>query len=290
MITDFVTYDFLRYALISAVVVGFTAPLIGSFVVVRRMSLIADALSHVTLAGISLSLFLGQYISLFTNLNPLYIGTLVSIFAAVGLDWLRSKYRHFQELSIPILMSAGMGLSAVFISLSQGYTIDLSSLLFGSISAVSASDVILIVIVAAIAFVMVLLFYKELLFLSFDEEQAKVSGIPSTVLHVLFMVVVAIVIAASMRIVGTLLVSSLITLPVAAALRVSHSFKQTIVFAILFGEFATIGGLLLAYELNVAPGGLIVMITILILIGVMMFEKWRSRGKEGVFDGTERVD
>lgn len=287
MITDLFTYSFLRYAFIAAVVIGFTAPLIGSFVVVRRMSLIADALSHMTLAGISFSLFLGQYILLFSDLNPLYLGTLVSVLAALGLNWLRGKYVHFQELSIPIMMSAGMGLSAIFISLSRGFSIDLSTLLFGSISAVSLSDIWMILAVAGFTLLVIIVFYKQLLFLSFDEEQAKVSGLPSTMLHVLFMFVVAIVIAVSMRIVGTLLVSSLITLPVAAALRFTSSFKQTILWSIVFGEVATIGGLILAYELDVAPGGVIVLLAVLILAVVMLAERLGlARKKEVRYEGN----
>ncbi|MCT4778197.1 MULTISPECIES: metal ABC transporter permease [Exiguobacterium] len=287
MITDLFTYSFLRYAFIAAVVIGFTAPLIGSFVVVRRMSLIADALSHMTLAGISFSLFLGQYILLFSDLNPLYLGTLVSVLAALGLNWLRGKYVHFQELSIPIMMSAGMGLSAIFISLSRGFSIDLSTLLFGSISAVSLSDIWMILTVAGITLLVIIVFYKQLLFLSFDEEQAKVSGLPSTMLHVLFMFVVALVIAVSMRIVGTLLVSSLITLPVAAALRFTNSFKQTILWSIVFGEVATIGGLVLAYELDVAPGGVIVLLAVVILAVVMLAERLGlARKKEVRYEGN----
>ncbi|VXB32422.1 Zinc ABC transporter, inner membrane permease protein ZnuB [Exiguobacterium sp. 8H] len=282
MITDLWTYSFLRYAFIAALVIGFTAPLIGSFIVVRRMSLIADALSHMTLAGISFSLFLGQYIALFADLNPLYMGTLISVLAALGLNWLRGKYVHFQELSIPIMMSAGMGLSAIFISLSRGFSVDLSTLLFGSISAVSQSDITLIVSVAVLTLFVILIFYKQLLFLSFDEEQAKVSGLPSTMLHLLFMFIVALVIAVSMRIVGTLLVSSLITLPVAAALRFTSSFKQTIMWSIIFGEVATIGGLVLAYDLDLAPGGVIVLIAVGILAAVMALEKVMSFKKKEV--------
>lgn len=282
MIAELWTYSFLRYAFIAAVVIGFTAPLIGSFVVVRRMSLIADALSHVTLAGISFSLFLGQYLAFFMDVNPLYMGTLISVLAALGLNWLRGKYIHFQELSIPIMMSAGMGFSAIFISLSRGFSVDLSTLLFGSISAVSQSDIVLIVSVAVITLTVILTFYKQLLFLSFDEEQAKVSGLPSRWLHALFMFVVALVIAVSMRIVGTLLVSSLITLPVAAALRFTSSFKQTILWSIVFGELATIGGLVLAYDLDVAPGGVIVLIAVAILATVMLLEKVMSVRKKEV--------
>ncbi|KAB2861863.1 MAG: metal ABC transporter permease, partial [Exiguobacterium chiriqhucha] len=203
------------------------------------------------------------------------------------LNWLRGKYVHFQELSIPIMMSAGMGLSAIFISLSRGFSIDLSTLLFGSISAVSLSDIWMILAVAGFTLLVIIVFYKQLLFLSFDEEQAKVSGLPSTMLHVLFMFVVALVIAVSMRIVGTLLVSSLITLPVAAALRFTSSFKQTILWSIVFGEVATIGGLILAYELDVAPGGVIVLLAVMILAVVMLAERFGlARKKEVRYEGN----
>ncbi|MGE6554498.1 metal ABC transporter permease [Exiguobacterium artemiae] len=274
MIEAFMTLKFLQYALVAAVLIGFTAPLIGSFVVVRRMSLIADALSHVTLAGIALSLLISGMVASLADLNPLYLGIVTSVMAALTIDWLRAKYKHFQELAIPIIMATGMGLGAIFISLANGFSMDLVSFLFGTVSAVTLTDVYTILIVTGVVILFVIAFYKELLFLSFDEEQARVSGIRLRLVHILFMIVVALVIAISMRVVGILLVSSLITLPVAAALRLAKSFKATIFYAIVFGEVATITGLILAYQFDLAPGGMIVMLAVAELMLVMIIERF----------------
>ncbi|MDX1259842.1 metal ABC transporter permease [Exiguobacterium sp. K1] len=273
------TLKFLQYALVAAVLIGFTAPLIGSFVVVRRMSLIADALSHVTLAGIALSLLISGMVASLADLNPLYLGIVTSVIAALTIDWLRAKYKHFQELAIPIIMATGMGLGAIFISLANGFSMDLVSFLFGTVSAVTLTDVYTILIVTGVVILFVIAFYKELLFLSFDEEQARVSGIRLRLVHILFMIVVALVIAISMRVVGILLVSSLITLPVAAALRLAKSFKATIFYAIVFGEVATVAGLILAYQFDLAPGGMIVMLAVAELILVMVIERFWIGGK-----------
>ncbi|WP_323679039.1 metal ABC transporter permease [Exiguobacterium indicum] len=279
MIEAFMTLKFLQYALVAAILIGFTAPLIGSFVVVRRMSLIADALSHVTLAGIALSLLISGMVAQLADLNPLYLGIVTSVIAALTIDWLRAKYKHFQELAIPIIMATGMGLGATFISLANGFSMDLVSFLFGTVSAVTLTDVYTILVVTIVVVIFVFAFYKELLFLSFDEEQARVSGIRLRLVHILFMIVVALVIAISMRIVGILLVSSLITLPVAAALRIAKSFKATIFLAIIFGEVATVLGLILAYQFDLAPGGMIVLLAVLELIIVMLLERFWIGGK-----------
>jgi len=213
------------------------------------------------------------------DLNPLYLGIVTSVIAALTIDWLRAKYKHFQELAIPIIMATGMGLGATFISLANGFSMDLVSFLFGTVSAVALTDVYTILVVTVVVVIFVFAFYKELLFLSFDEEQARVSGIRLRLVHILFMIVVALVIAISMRVVGILLVSSLITLPVAAALRIAKSFKMTIFLAIIFGEIATVLGLILAYQFDLAPGGMIVLLAVLELIIVMLLERFWIGGK-----------
>ncbi len=147
------------------------------------------------------------------------------------------------------------------------------SYLFGSVSAVSRQDLVVVLIIALVVIVFLFLFFKEMFVLSFDEEYAKASGLPSKWIHLLFMIVVALVIAASMRIVGILLVSSLITLPVATAMRISKGFKETILYSIIFGETAVIIGLVSAFYLNLAPGGTIVVTSIIILFIVISVKK-----------------
>ncbi|MGM9968673.1 MAG: metal ABC transporter permease [Rummeliibacillus sp.] len=273
MIESILQYDFLQNAFLSGIIIGVIAPLLGVFIVVRRLSLIADALSHVTLAGIAGSLYLSQSVTALATLNPIYLGIVSAVGGSVLIERLRRLYKHFEELAIPIIMSAGLGMSAIFISLAQGFSTDLFSYLFGSVSAVSRQDLWIVLGIAILVFAFIFIFYKELFVLSFDEDYAKASGLPAKTIHLLFMVVTALVIAASMRIVGILLVSSLITLPVAASIRIAKGFKQTIFFAIFFGELAVIIGLVTAFYLNLAPGGTIVVTSILILLLVIMIKK-----------------
>jgi len=268
-------YEFLRNAFIAGILIGFVAPLLGVFIVVRRLSLIADALSHVTLAGIAANLLLGKNFAYFASWNPLYAGMGFSVVGALFVEKLRSIYKHYQELAIPIILSGGIGLSVIFISLADGFNTDLFSYLFGSVSAVSRQDVWAVLAIACVVIGIVVLLYKELFLLSFDEEYAVISGIRAKLIHFIFIVLVALVIAASMRIVGVLLISSLMTLPVAASIRIAKGFKQAIGYSILFGELSVIVGLLLSYQLDLAPGGTIVMLAVLILLIVIIWKKWK---------------
>lgn len=277
MIEALLNYEFLQNAFVSGIIIGLIAPLLGVFIVVRRLSLIADALSHVTLAGIAGSLYLSQTYAFFSLLNPLYLGIVAAVTGSVLIERLRRLYKHYEELAIPIIMSAGIGFSAIFISLANGFSSDLFGYLFGSVSAVSRQDLWIVVVIAIIVIAFLLLFFKELFLLSFDEEYARASGLPARWVHLLFMIVTALVIAASMRIVGILLVSSLMTLPVAASMRLAKSFKQAILYAVVFGEAAVILGLVIAFYLNIAPGGTIVVTSIIILLFVIIGKKlWLS--------------
>lgn len=243
MIEAILHYEFLQNAFFSGLLIGILAPLLGVFIVVRRLSLIADALSHVTLAGIAGSLYISQSVTALAMLNPIYLGILASVSGSILIERLRRLYKHYEELAIPIIMSGGIGISAIFISLASGFSTDLMSYLFGSVSAVSRQDLWVVVGIAAVVIIFfIFIFFKELFVLSFDEEYAKASGLPARWIHLLFMIVTALVIAASMRIVGILLVSSLMTLPVAAAMRLAKGFKQTIIYAIVFGEAAVLIG------------------------------------------------
>ncbi|MEI3611580.1 metal ABC transporter permease [Pseudogracilibacillus sp. SO30301A] len=271
MLSDIIQFDFLRHTFLTGLLIGIIAPLLGSFLVVRRLSLLADALSHVTLAGIAFGLFIEKQLTL--PLGPLYSGMGFSVIGAILIEKLRSVYKAYQEIGIPIILSGGVGLSVIFISLANGFNTDLFNYLFGSVSAVSRNDFFTILGIFIFIILMIVIFYKELLTLSFDEEHATVSGIHSKRIHFLFIVLTALVIAASIRIVGVLLVSALMTLPVASAMRIAVSFKQLILFAIIFAETAVIIGLITGYYLSIPPGGTIVMVAIIILLITLVFKR-----------------
>src|SRR5699024_9967398 len=271
MLTDIIQFDFLRHTFFTGILIGIIAPLLGCFLVVRRLSLLADALSHVTLSGIAFGLFIEKQFLI--TFSPLYSGMTFSIIGAVFIEKLRAIYKAYQEIGIPIILSGGVGLSVIFIALANGFNTDLFGFLFGSVSAVSKADFIMISVISLFIIIAIILFYKELLTLSFDEEHATVSGIHSKRIHILFIILTALVIAASIRIVGVLLVSALMTLPVAAAMRLANSFKQLIFLSIGLAEFSVITGLISGYYADIPPGGTIVVIAILVLLLTFSWNK-----------------
>ena len=273
MFEAFFQYSFLQNAFISGILIGLIAPFIGVFLIVRRQSLIADALSHITLSGVAAGLLLSQRVPLFSDWNPIYFGTAFSVGGAFVMDKLRQVYRYYQELAIPIILSTGIALGVVLLSLANGFNVDLFGYLFGSLLSVTDGDLIRVVLISLIVFAVVFLFYKELLFLSFDEEGARLSGVSRRLVNVTFSVLVALVISVSMQVVGILLVSALITLPVATALQLASSFRQTFIYSVLFGEVSVISGLIIAYQFNMASGGTIVLVAVVLLLLVLFVKK-----------------
>ncbi|MCG7332803.1 metal ABC transporter permease [Salinicoccus roseus] len=270
MIEALLEYEFIRYSFVSGLIAGLIAPLIGTFIVIRRLSLIADALSHVTLGGITFGVYLSSLIGM--TINPLITGIIFSVMGALGIERLRTVYRHYQELAIPIIMSFGVALSVLFLSLADGFNQDLFGYLFGSISAVSGVDLILISVIGVIVLIFIYLMYKEMFLVSFDEEYANVMNINKWI-HFMFIIVVALVISASMRIVGILLVSALMTLPVASAMRVTSSFRQLMFTSVIFGEVAVIVGLFMSFHLDISPGGTIVLVSLAILAATIILDR-----------------
>ncbi|MFM1655022.1 metal ABC transporter permease [Brevibacillus sp. B_LB10_24] len=277
MLADFWHYDFLRYTLFCGILIGLICPVLGTFLVVRRLSMMADGLSHVTLSGVAAGMLLSKKVAILGAVNPLFFGMAFSVVGSLFIERLRKVYRAYQDLAIPIIISAGLGLFTVLVSIAKGFNTDLYSYLFGKIVTVSASDLWALVGVSIAVGGTVLLIYKELFVVSFDEEFARVSGVARNVINLWFMVLVALTIAASMRIVGVLLISALITIPVAASLQIARSFRQAIWIAILIAETSVLSGLYFSYLLDWASGGTIVLMAVLLLIGVLGVKRIKTR-------------
>ncbi|WP_332690998.1 metal ABC transporter permease [Halalkalibacter lacteus] len=267
---------FIERGLVAGIVIGFIAPILGAFLLVRRISVISESISHITLTGISAGVLLGTIGPWFQSINPMYMGVVFALLGALITERLRDVYRHFQELAIPIILSTGIGLSAIFISLARtGYN-EWYSYLFGSIVSVTVSDLHFILITAIVVVCMIALFYKEFVSISFDQEFAKVSGISMRIANFTFALLIALVISISMKVVGILLVGALIVIPVATSIQIAKSFKQLIGFGILFAQLAMLIGLYFSYQFAVATGGMIVMINLLLLGSVIAFKKVRG--------------
>ncbi|RKQ88926.1 metal ABC transporter permease [Brockia lithotrophica] len=266
------TYRFLQNALLGGLLTGFVAPLIGTFVLVRRLPVIADALAHIALPGVATGIILASTYPWFAHIDPVYFGMLFALLAMLFIEKLRGAYRSYSEIAIPIALSTGVGFGVVLLSIVRGLNVDVFDLLFGNILSVTSADLYRMAFASAAILFLVVLFYKELLFLSFDEDTARVSGVPAEFVNFLFAVLLALVIGVALNVVGMLLVSALITLPVATAVRLARSFKETILLSVLFGEWAVLTGTVLSYTYNLATGGTIVLVAALTLLFVLTGE------------------
>jgi zinc transport system permease protein len=256
---------FLERGIIAGLIVGFICPIIGAFLLVRRMTIISEGLSHITLTGIAVGIVMMQSPAT-SFINPLYTGVLFSLIGSLLVEKLRQIYRHFQELAIPIILSAGIGLSALLISISPSNNTEWFNYLFGSIVTVTLTDLLFIVVTGIVMMSIVLLFYKELLSISFDQEFAITSGISVKKMNFLFSILIALVISMSMKVIGILLVGAMVTLPVAVSIQFAKSFRQVVFIGIIVGEISVIGGIIMSIYFNIATGGMIVVTGVIILI------------------------
>lgn len=255
---DFLAYTFMQRAFLAGIIAAILCPTIGVYLVLRRLSMIGEMFAHVSLAGVALGIFTGIY--------PLVSALGLSLLAAALLEALRRTYRMFADLAIAIMISAGISIAVIFISLSRAFNADLFSYLFGSVIAITANDLKLVATVGALVLALVILLRKELFYIAFDEEAARAAGIPVDLVNSLFVAATALTIAVSMRVVGILLVSSLITVPVAAALQVGRSFRQTVFLSYVYALIAVLSGLFISYHADLAPGGSIVMVCIILFV------------------------
>jgi zinc transport system permease protein len=266
-------FSFLRQALLTGIIMGLISPVIGSFVVIRRLSFIADTLSHFSLAGLSIGLFLINSIGLTFIGDPIYLAMIFSVIGALIIEIIRGYYQNYKEVSMPIVMSMGVALSVLFISLSGGYNASIFYYLFGNILSVSIEYVYILAGVSAATILLLLLFRKQMIVISFDETYARLVGIKVGRFQIVSTLILAIVVSLSLATVGVLLVSSLIVIPVAAAMKVGKSFKNTLVIAIFISEFSVIAGLWVSYELSLPSSALIVLFNILVLIIIGIYRR-----------------
>lgn len=255
---DIFTEYFFQLALIGGILSGITAPLLGIFLVLRRLSMIGDTLAHVSIAGVALGFLL--------NLYPVAVGFVFAILASFAIERLRKAYKTYAELSIAILLSGGIALATFLFTMGKGFNNNVISYFFGSIYTLDLVDLGVISGVTLVVITVVLLYFKELFLLSFDEDAAEVSGLPVNFLNILMTLMTALVISASIKVVGALLVSALLTIPVATSLIVAKGFKNAVWLSVLFSELAVVLGLAIAGVWNLAPGATIVLFLIIFLI------------------------
>ncbi|HBV98608.1 MAG: metal ABC transporter permease [Peptococcaceae bacterium BICA1-7] len=266
-------YEFMRNAFITGMLVGVVCPVVGLFVTLKRLSLIADSLSHVCLSGVAAGLLLGT--------QPVLTASIFSLSGAFLIEAIRMRYKTYPELAIAIILSTGAAGGAIMLGLGKGLNANFMSYLFGSIVTVNGSDVLIISGAVAVILVLVKLFFKELFTITFDEEAAAVAGLPVKYISVGFTAMTALTIAVSIKIVGILLVSSLMILPVAAALKLAGSFRGALFLSVAAGELAVVSGLFASFYFNLAPGGVVIMTAVVILALSMLYGALRASSSTG---------
>ena len=264
MIFDILAFGFMQNAIISGIAISLICSTVGLFLVLRKYSLFGDALAHSAFGGVALGLFLGFY--------PLWAAYAVSILSALGLTKIRQKYDISGDAIVAILLSSGIAVGIVLISLSGGFSIDIFSFLFGSVLLVSTENVIMILGLSAAILIILITGYKKFMYITFSEEQAQVSGIPVQKLNYLLIAIAGVTVVTSMQLVGVLLVSALFVIPNVTAMMFKRSFKQTIILSMSFSVFSTVAGILISYPLDIAPSGMVVLLAITLFIGSLIMK------------------
>ncbi|MFJ7999145.1 metal ABC transporter permease [Streptomyces sp. NPDC096310] len=246
---------FMQRALIAAVLVGVTAPAVGIYLVQRRQALMGDGIGHVAMTGVGLGFLLSA--------SPIWMATLVAVLGAVTMELIRAYGRTRGDIALAMLFYGGMAGGVLLINLApNGSNANLSSYLFGSLSTVSPSDVTAISLLAGFVVLVTVGLRRQLFAVSQDEEFARVTGLPVRALNLLIAVTAAVTVTVAMRVVGLLLVSALMVVPVAAAQQVTRSFVVTFVLSVVIGTAVTLAGTVTSYYQDVPPGATIVLIAI----------------------------
>lgn len=260
------SYEFMRRAFLAAIFIAGIAPMLGVFLVIRRQSLMADTLSHVSLAGVALGFFL--------NLNPSLTTLLIVVIAAIILEYLRTLYRSYSEISIAILMSGGLALALVLMNLSGGNSVtSIQSYLFGSIVTITQEQVWILGFLFLVVFALFFLFKRPMYILTFDEDTAHVDGLPVRVMSMLFNVLTGVAIAMMIPIAGALLISAIMVLPAAISMRLGKSFNAVILISVVIGMIGMMSGLTSSFYLDTPPGATITLVFIALFLVINLIKR-----------------
>ena len=261
------SYDFMQRAFLAVIAMSLFSPILGTFLILRRQSLMSDTLSHVSLAGVAFGLVLG--------LSPTLTTVLVVIAAAVFLEYLRTIYKNFMEIGTAILMSTGLAISLIVMSKGKSSSsMSLDQYLFGSIVTISREQVISLFVIAAVVLVLTFLFIRPMYILTFDEDTAFVDGLPVRTMSILFNIVTGVAIALMIPAAGALLVSTIMVLPASIALRIGKNFKSVILLANAIGFFGMLAGLYISYYAETPASASITIIFASLFLLVNLIKKF----------------
>jgi len=258
------SYSFMQNAFVVSLFISVLCPCIGVFLVLRRYSMIGDTLAHSSLAGITIGLLLNQ--------NPVLGAFVFTSICGALIEFLRKYFKKYTDLILSIVLALSVGTAITIISSGKLHA-NADSFMFGSILTVTHLDMIMVIVLSVISVFALIFLYHQMVYIAYDEDAARVAGVKVGLINYIFSILVASAISVSIRIVGVLVLSSMIALPVATALQLGKGFKQTLIFSIVFSMIDIMSGLFISYYLNVAPGGFTALVSVFVLILVMAAKK-----------------
>jgi zinc transport system permease protein len=267
-LTDLLAYGFMQRAFITGCLIACACSVLGIFLLLHRLSLIGDGLAHVTFGSVAISLFL--------NMHTLLISIPIVLLSSIGIFKLTQRSKLFGDASIGIVSSLGVAGGVLIASVSGGFNVDLFSYLFGNILSVSKNELIISAVLCFVVLAVIALLFQELLAVTFDEETARTSGINTNTINIMLVLLTAMTVVLAMKVVGVMLISSLLILPAATALQLTTGFRTAITISAISGIASVCVGITGSFLLNIPSGATIVLINLLFFASAAIFRRLRT--------------
>lgn len=268
-IENIFAYDFLVNAFVACILSGITCGIVGSYIVARRMVFLASGITHASFGGLGIALYAG--------LNPLLGAVAFASVSSLGIEYASRKGRMREDSAIGIIWSVGMAIGALFMSLRPGYASDLTSYLFGNILLVDRGDVAWLALLTVVIIIGAAIWLRRLMYITFDEEYARSQGLPVAVVAYVMAVVIAITIVLSIKVMGIILLLSLVTLPVVIANTLTKDYRRITLFASIIAVVANVIGFIFSYEYDLPTGSCIIFILVVLLAVVKLLTSLKHR-------------
>ncbi|HYA13037.1 MAG TPA: metal ABC transporter permease [Syntrophales bacterium] len=265
-LTEFLRYGFIQRALIAGLFIGILCSTLGVFLVLRRFSLIGDGLAHATFGSVALALLL--------KMSPLYVSIPLVMACSIGILKLTERARLYGDAAIGVVSSLGVAAGVMLSSIAGGFNVDLFSYLFGSILSISNAEVVISIVLSILVITVIIFYYNELLSITFDEDSAKVSGINTKFINSIFVLLTAVTVVLSMKVVGIMLISALLIFPAVTALQIARSFKAVMVTASLSAVTSVVLGIVLSFFLDLPTGATVVLINFVLFISSLAYKRF----------------
>ena len=269
IIANIFEYDFLTNAFIASILSGITCGIVGSYIVTRRIVFLSSGITHASFGGLGIALYAG--------IDPLLGALTFASASSIGIEFASRRGGIREDSVVGIIWSMGMAIGALFMSLRPGYATDLTSYLFGNILLVTPQNILWLTILTVMLIIGSILWLRRLMYITFDEEYAKSQGINTSLIAYIMAVVIAIAIVLSIKVMGIILLLSLITIPTVIANDITKDFKMITPLSAIIAVIGNVLGFILSYEYDIPTGSCIIFILVMLLIGVKLLTLWHRR-------------